>query len=727
MVVNNFRNEETVVNCSIVRFVKRFWYLALVLSLFLILFTSNPGKADSGSEDQSTEILWDTWGVPHLFCDEVEGLFYASGYAQMKSHANLILDLYGRARGRAAEYWGDKEIFFDVQTLNSDKWVHGMRIPNRAKEWFEQQSPEIKNCLNSFVAGMNAFAKDHPGQIDDEHKVVLPVQPEDVLAHVQQAIHFTFITNMRIFRQVEEYLNNSQRGSNAWAISPKRSASGNAMLLVNPHLPWGDLFTWYEMHFKFKELNIYGAALVGTPVPVIAFNDYLGWTHTVNTHDGVDLYELELADGGYRWDGEIKQFENKETIVKVKQEDGSFKDEKIISRYSIHGPVIAVHENKAVAMRVVGLDSPHIFEQYWDMLTAKSLGEFESALKKMQLPMFTVMYADRDGHIMHFFGGLTPVRPEGDWNWRGIVPGNTSKTLWTECHPYEDLPKIVDPSSGWLQNANDPPWTTTFPQAIDPDDYPKYMAPRGMSFRPQRSARMLDDDESITFDEMIEYKHSTRMELADRILDDLFDAVSENLNETAKKAVSVLKEWDRSADVDSRGAVLFAQFAQELEQMVEFPFAEHWKPDSPRTTPDGLANPKKAVEALAKSADFVQEKYGALDVSWGKIHRLRKGDVNLPANGGPSSLGIFRAARFSPMQNNKYIATSGDSYVAAVEFTNPIRAKALTVYGNSSQPGSPHRTDQMEFFSKKKLRSVWLTREDIESNLESRKVLNLID
>src|SRR5207247_1282681 len=160
------------------------------------------------------------------------------------------------------------------------------------------------------------------------------------------------------------------------------------------------------------------------------------------------------------------------------------REEKLLVKRSIHGPVIAEKQEKAIALRVAGLDRPGMLEQWWDMARAKSLAEFESAVKRLQLPMFNVIYADRDGHIMYVFNAQVPVRSKGDWTyWNGIVPGDTSETLWTQIHPYSDLPKVIDPPSHWLQNTNDPPWTTTLPYVLKPEKYPAYMAPHFMDFR----------------------------------------------------------------------------------------------------------------------------------------------------------------------------------------------------------------------------------------------------
>ncbi|MEA5602210.1 acylase [Nostoc sp. UHCC 0252] len=683
--------------------------LPLILSLILVLLV---GSRTIAVPTKSTEILWDTYGVPHIYGKDDQSAFHAFGWAQMQSHGNLLLRLYGQARGRAAEYWGE-------EYLDSDRWVQTAGVPERARSWYQAQSPSFRSYLDAFAKGINAYAKQNPKLIDDEVEVVLPVKAEDVMAHLHRVLNFTFVVNP------EEALDLSkeklQVGSNGWAIAPSNSASGNAMLLANPHLPWSDLFLWYEAQITAPGIDAYGATLVGVPVLAIAFNNNLGWTHTVNTYDGWDVYELTLAGNGYRFDDKVLKFQTKTLSLKVKQKDGSLQEQPLIVKSSVHGPVLTEKNGKAVALRVAGLDRPGVLQQWWDMARSRNLNQFQSVLKRLQLPMFTVMYADREGHIMHLFNGQVPVRSFGDFKyWQGLISGNTSKTLWTKIHPYQDLPRIVDPKSGWLQNTNDPPWTTTFPTAIKADNYPPYMAPRFMDFRSQSSVRMLAEDDKISFDEMVTDKHSTRMELADRILDDLIPAARKYGQDLGQKAANVLEAWDRQANADSQGAVLFAFWAQQMDW--DKTFSKPWSENSPRTTPDGLANPESAVATLQAVAAEVEKTYGALDVPWGKVFRLRLGDLDLPSNGGDANLGIFRALDFAPGENGQFQAVSGDSYVAAIEFSKPVRAMALTSYGNASQPGSPHISDQLQMFADKKLRTVWRDRSDILAHLEGRKV-----
>jgi acyl-homoserine-lactone acylase len=706
---------------------------ALLLTLSVTACSTGTDPSPETTPD-TTEILWDEWGVPHIFAHDSETLFYSLGWAQARAHGDLLLELIGKARGRSAEYWGGET------NLDSDRWILTMGAPARAEAWYQEQG-SFRGYLDRFAAGINAYAEAHPESIADRMKVVLPVTPQDVLAHYQRIIHFTFVVSPRQVSSLDRYLERRASGSrgtntggagsggaalpgsNAWAIAPSRSASGNAILVANPHLPWGDLFTWFEVQLTSPDIDAYGATLVGAPFHGIAFNDHLGWTHTVNTHDGYDLYELTLAEGGYLFDGEVRPFEIDERVIRVRQDDGSVTEEPFTLKRSIHGPVLAEDAERAIAIRVVGLDAAAVFEQYWEMSRATDFEGFRAAHSRLQMPMFTTIYADRDGRVMHHFGGETPVRSRGDWDtWAQPVPGDSSEWLWTEVHEYDRLPTAIDPESGWLQNANDPPWTTTFPAAIDPSAYPDYMAPRFMHFRAQRSARMLMEDESIDFDEAVAYKLSTRMEMADRLIDDLELALESYKNEVAHDGLRVLQEWDRLADNDSRGAVLFARFVQELlERGVGY--AEPWSEERPMATPDGFADPDAAVSALTRAVTSTYDDFGAIDVPWGEVYRLRRGDRDLPANGGPGSLGIFRVVGYRPDDGNRMVATSGDSWVGIIEFSDPPRAVTLLSYGNSSQPGSPHNGDQLELFSRKEMRPVWRERAEIEEHLVERESL----
>ena len=656
---------------------------------------------------QENTINWDSYGVPHIKASSKENLFFSQGWALMHNHANKVLKLYGKSRGRSSEYWGEKYI-------SNDYLVHTLGFSELADQWELEQDPELKMIYSNFVDGMNAYAENNPNKIDDENKIVLPVTTKDVNLQGMYVVFTRFIGGDDLGR-VQEW---PDMGSNTYAIGPKKSASGNTMLVQNPHLPWSNEFLFTEYHFNLNGRNMYGANLVGMPGIAIGFNESLGWSHTDNTIDNADTYELNLIGNGYELDGEEKEFESTKKTILIKKEDGSLHENELTILKTLHGPVIKKTKDKVIAIRLVGLDRANMFLQWWKMLNSKNFDEFESALKMAQIPFWNVMYADKFGEIFYLFNGLVPKRKQDSWEyWNRIIPGGKSEDIWTDVHSYEDLPKVKNPESNWLQNANDPPWTSTIPMVLNPNDYPGYMAPKVMHFRPQRSAKMLIEDPSITFDELVEYKLSTRLEFADRILDDLFLAIDDFGSTNSKKAKKLLQEWDRKADVNSIGMLLFYHWSNKFSVDDNSTYTKPWNINDPLNTPDGLSDPQKAVRLLDESVVEIEEKFGRLDVKWGDYYRIKYNGIDLPANGIDGRLGVFRVAWPGRSTDKNMYVGGGDSWVSVIEFGQKVRAKALLSYGNSTQKDSPNNGDQLELFSKKELRDVWFYESELIPNI----------
>ena len=693
-----------------------------ILALLLTVAAARPATTgSSGLPAKGTEILWDRYGIPHLFAPDHASLFYAYGYAQMEAHSELLIRLYTQARGRAAELYGE-------QYLDSDRWVRINGLPQRARQWAAQQSPEFAPLLATFVAGLNDWAKDHPDSLSAPAKAALPLTIEDVLAHGLRVIHYDWLVSPSKVESRVKRAAVDVHGSNEWAIAPSHSANGHAMLMSNSHLEWADIHTYFEVQLTAPGVTSYGAVWVGVPVLRQCFTDYLGWTQTTNNPNGADLYRLTLKDGGYVLDGKVKQFEVEKQVIRVRQKDGGLRDEHLTIRRSVHGPLVVDHDGIAIALRVAALDRPRLFEQFWRMGLARNFEQFQDAVRMQQLPLFNTAYADRDGHIMYLYNAAVPVRPTGDYQfWGGVVPGDQSSLIWSpdKIVTYDQLPKVIDPPSGWVQNSNDAPWTSAYPMLLDSSKFPAYIAPPvGITTRAQRGIRTLSPAKKMSFDDVKAGKLSTHVEAADQFADDLIAIGRKMGTDRAQQAAEVIARWDRAADNDSDGTLLFYRFLLAAGPSFRaiggyaVPIDEH----RPLDTPRGFANPSKAAALLDAVAGEFEMQYGSLHVKWGDVIRLHRGSTDLPGNGAPSVMGAIRTADFGPFVNGKAEISRGDTYYAVIEFSNPVHAEALLGYGNWSKLGSKHVDDQLALASKKQLRPVWRTRGEIEANLESRKV-----
>ncbi len=727
---------------------------------------------------KGSEILWDKFGVPHVFARTTPDMFYLFGYAEVEAHGDLLLHTLAGSRGRSAEYFGAGDADANLKT---DRWVWTNEIPARAAEWLKQQTPEFRGYLDAFAAGINACAAAHPEALAPEVRKVLPVTALDLIEHEQHFYNFEFVAGKQlavsprrgadvavvggpthrdeaamhgarnVLRGVahelpdDGFVNTPEDladGSNGWAIGPSHTTDGKAMMLLNPHLAWGGEQTYFEVHLTAPGINLYGATQIGVPALRFVFTDYVAITNTVNTNNGHLLYRITEADGGYKFDGKVLPYEKASYPIKVLQKDGSLTTETVEVLKTRHGPIIRRDDGVAIALYAAGLDKPFLLEQVWKMSIAHNHAEWEAQAKRLQIPMYNILYADRDGHIEYLFNAPVPRRTEGDWEfWNKPVAGDTSRLLPTGALTYEELPKVIDPASGYVQNSNEPPWDAAWPTMIDQAKYPPYVAPSWPYFRSDRGLRMLSEDDKFSFEMLLKKKLSTRAEAADRLLPDLLAAVDQYGTPRAKEAAAVLKAWDRQTEADSHGALLFWNWANRFGMPAAGTaavrnYAVPYDLAKPLTTPSGIKDPAAAAAMLDDAAAATQKEFGALDKPWGEylhleINRQSAGaaagprgtpvdGVDLPGNGGPGAIGIFRVVTPGPIKDGFTTPVHGDGFTIAMEFSQPIRAKALVSYGDCSQPGCKHHTDQLPLFAKKQWRDVWRTRAEIEANLERR-------
>lgn len=673
------------------------------------------------------EILWDNYGVPHVFGRDAAAVFYGFGYAQAQSHANEILRLYGESRGKGAEYWGEKYEDTAVYLIKND-------VPARAKVWYDEQEPKFKANLDAFAKGMNDYAAAHPDQISVEVAAVLPVSGLDVVAHAHRLMNFVYVAppgrgggegepsdqDLGIKDVVD-----GEDGSNTWAVGPTKTANGTTMLLQNPHLSWDTgYFIYYEAHLVGPDFETYGATQIGLPIIRFAFNQQMGISNTVNGMVGSTNYKLTLKDGGYVFDGKVLPFSTRQASYKLRNADGTLTEKTIEVKSTVHGPVFDRKDGTSTALRVAGLDRPGMLHQYFDMVTAKSYEDFTRAMKQLQVPTFNISYVDRDGHIEYVFNGLAPKRKSGDLAfWQGLVPGDSSEFLWTETHAYEDLPRVTDPEAGFVQNTNDAPWFPSWPTPIKASDYPPYLAPVNApeSMRAQNALKMIAENEKIDFDKFRSLKLSTRSLLADRTLPDLINAAKGDSDSEMQAAVKLLTEWDHTYSKDTRAGLLFEEWAR-LFAGPRFGdtsnYAVPFSADKATSTPYGLKDPAAAVDMLKKAIVATKTKYGAIDRVFGDVSRFKLGDVDVPGDGHVGGLGPFRVITWGALDASGHrYPQHGETWVGMIEFSTPIKAYGLMSYGNSRQPGTKHYSDQLKMLSNHEFRELWLQRSQIEANL----------
>ncbi len=673
--------------------------------IFLLVLSVSCGSPKDANQITENEILWDTWGIPHIYATDDTNLYEMLGWAQMKNHGNVILKLYGESRGKANEYWGGD--------FEMDKSLHQLDLVNLGKKMYQSSKPEIKTIIDAFANGLNAYASKNPELLDKKYTPVLPIKPEDVTIHISRVLYYEFLIKGNLV-QGNNWI--PQGGSNAWAVNGNKTTTGNSMLLANPHLPWSDFYLFFEAQLITNSNTLYGATLAGFPLLAFGFNDHLGWTLTVNVLDNVDLYEIETKNGQYLIDGTYRDFEL-ETFSLMKQNNDSVEKIELERKKSTFGFIIKEEGNKALAIRYPNMNgSMNPAEQWRAMGLSQSLESFKDALRINTSPFCNIIYGDKDGNILYSFGGHIPKK-QGDWEkWKRVVATNSSNEIWNSYYSFDELPYFVNPAENWLQNANDPPYTSTIPPTLLPTQYPSHITTNYMGFRPQRSAKLMKEAPKMSLDDFITLKHDTKSELALRIKDDIQALTSLTKDTLVLEAITMLSHWNAAFDAESEEALFFYTLMNKINESEMF--EDKWNFQNPMLTPDGFKNPEQIVNTIKTTAEEMLLKYGSIRKPYGDVFRVKAGKYEFPGNGGSGNLGLFRTMHFVPDGNGKHFAYHGDSFVCAISFDDEIKAKALVAYGNATQPNSPHVGDQLKLYADKKLRDVWLHREDHDKNLE---------
>ena len=691
-----------------------------------------PSLQGARSLADRVEIRRDTFGVPHILADDEEAGGFGFGYAMAEDHAVELGRRYLQARGEGARHFGAVELESDFAMRRFDNRGAARRALD------DDTGGRFRRWLEGFAGGINAYVSEHRDALPSWMPVV---EPSDPLAYGRM---FAVLAASRPpGRLLQKYgaavpaLTSTpidEAGSNAFALAGKKTTSGYPILLGNPHLGWSALY--WEAHVTVPDrINFYGSTLVGIPVLRAGFNDRLGYVQTNNAPDLEDIYALPLVagqSGTFVHRGREHVIERRIVSAEMRQADGSFVTQQREYEETSLGPVVHRSADHVFVLRSVNLEWWRQYEGFFELLRARSLGDFRRTLGRRLAVTSNYTYADVDGNIVYAWNARLPRRGDDDVDYTVDVPGDTERLFWKGIHRARDLPWLVNPRGGYVQNANNPPWWTSLRDAIDPTDYPPYIERGQLSLRAQLVLDALDARRTFSPDHVRELKFTTRMLAAERLLPELLEmgqAVTAP-SEALRSGLDTLTAWDRRVSATSRGAVLFERFMDIHEAEQQERFSVPWDPQQPMSTPRGLANPSAALAALEQAVSQVRQQHGSERVAWGEVHRFRFGDVDLPADGASGRHGVFRVVTFQDSGGGTRVAGHiapgqplagfGDAWILMVHFTKPVTAWSVLAYGQTTNLDSPHSRDQIRLFADHQLRPVWFSEEAIAAHLERR-------
>ena len=674
----------------------RFTIIISIFALFMAPGEAKTSAVDSDELAKEVTIYRDTYGVPHIFGQTDESVAFGLGYAQAEDNLPRIHQSLMEALGRVAELEGSKE------NINRDYRVRLLKIPQFAWENYDRIPPKFQAVLKAFCQGINFYMQKHPDKVPQG---MTQVKPQEVISLARYTIIENFVLPWRTMNEMIRL--HEPKGSNMWAIGPKKSANGKAMLFVNPHLSWDGLVQWYEAHLHSDEgWNMIGGTFFGSPVIFLGHNETLGWSHTVNSPDTWDIYAVELNPNNpkqYRYEGGWREIKSVKENFRSKTESGFFTSTDTLE-YTHYGPILERKGNHAYTLKVAGWDDVLALYQWYRMNKAKNLSEFKEALGMMAIPMFNCVYADVQGNIFYLYNGKVAHKPE-QYDWRQIIPGGIQATEWGDYFTLNELPQVLNPVSQFVQNCNSTPFQTTLDGNPDPNEFPNYLVGEGMNMRGERALQILEADDSITLEEFKKMAYDNYVLLAERAKLDLIKAFL-GLPEAERQkypkvaeAIDIIEKWDNQASKDSIAMSIFHYWVQIYRSTV--------KDD----------DPVKALETLKKAIDELEKQHGTFKVKWGDIHRIKRGDKEYPLDGGSGSYGILHVIG-SQHRNGKWYGNGGHSYVMVAVMSQPIEAYSIFPYGSSRIPGNKHYADQTPLFSSARFKPTWFTKEEIRANLE---------
>jgi len=682
----------------------RFEKLIHPFPTLLMLF---PGILFAQIDPNQVTIARDRWGVPHIFAPTDAGVAYGFAWATAEDDFLTMQQQLLPIKGLAGLVNGKDGAALDVA-------VHliGAR-PIIEARYESDLSSEFRRVVEAYAAGANAYAAAHPKAV--LHKRLFPIVGKDIIEAYMLGV--TLMSGVdRVLRGILEGRfdrppPSDARGSNAFAVSRRKTTDGKTYLAINSHQPLEGLNSWYEAHLCSEEgWNILGATFAGGVSIFHGANEYLGWAHTVNYPDLADVYALEMHPEKaytYRFDGqwlELQPYHFKARIRLLGLLPIGARQKFWKSRYGVTFET----DKGFFALRFPANRDIRAAEQWYRMNKATDFASFRKALAMQGIGCTNIVYADRDDRIYYLGNGRFPRRDPA-YDWSGVLPGDTSATLWDDrYYPIDSLVQVLDPPSGYVYNCNHTPFLSSGPtDNPDPGAVPAtlgYLAPDVLTNRGVRFAELMGQYGQLNYQDFkaIKYDRAYAKPLrAAPKLEALFSLDPKSYPHLAE-SIGLLRGWDRVADEDSEAASLFILAYYHLRSTLS----------DPRSLRQGSElTERHLVEALLQARQHLETHFGRSRVPLGDLQRHVRGAVNLPYGGGPDVLAAVSAA---PLENGRLKARAGDSYIQLVRFSpEGVEIESVNAYGASASPDSPHYTDQMPFFSSQQLKPMTLNKSQV--------------
>ena len=678
---------------------------------------------------QNVTIIRDDWGIAHVYAKTDADVVFGALYAQAEDDFNRVETNYLNAMGRLAEAEGESKIYRDLR-------MKMFISPEALRKQYAESPAWLRQLMDAFADGLNFYLAKHP---EVKPRVITRFEPWMALSFTEGSIGGdieridlakleTFYGKRPVMRaQVDDSMREPS-GSNGIAIAPANTREKHALLLINPHTSF---FFRSELQMVSEEgLNAYGAATWGQFFIYQGFNDRAGWMHTSSGVDAVDEYLEVVTKRGngyvYKYGGEQRPVTA--TTITVPYKKGAAMMEKTFRAYATqHGPVIREENGKWVTIRLMQEPVKALMESYL-RTKARNYKAYRETMELKANSSNNTIYADADGTIAYFHGNFIPKR-DTKFDWTKPVDGTNPATDWQGLHAVEETPTLLNPASGWLYNTNNWPWSAAGTSSPKKSDFPAYVESGRESARGLHAIRVLEGKKDFTPTSLMKAAYDSYLPWFEKTIPALVRAwESGTVDRGLAEQVRVLRQWDLRWSEDSVATSLAVFWGEEVQQRVRDDARKSGMAVEEFVA--GKAEGSVLLEALGSASDRLQKDFGDWKTAWGDINRFQRltGDIVQPFNDAKESIPVgFTSAIWGSLASfgarpyagsKKWYGTSGNSFVAIVEFGDRVRAMAVTAGGESGSPASKHFNDQAERYARGDLREVYFYQEQLQGHTE---------